>query len=54
METFIRGVKYIRTIYMTKNSEIIRLPEYYRMIFILADIFKSSRKALRIIVLKIE
>lgn len=54
IENFAKGIKHLRTIYLTDPEVTKNLPRNYRILFKLAGLFKSAREAHRIIVISID
>jgi len=53
IESFGSGIAYVKTIYLTDNSTIPKLPFWYRVMFGLADKFKAAKEAHRIFVMEL-
>ncbi|MEA4849370.1 MAG: class I SAM-dependent methyltransferase [Clostridiaceae bacterium] len=53
IEGYVKGAKYIKTLYLTDKNVIEMLPRNYQIIFRFAGLFKSAREAHRIFVVNI-
>ncbi len=53
IEGYIKGAKYLKTLYLTDKNMIEMLPKNYRTVFKLAGLFKSAREAHRVLVMNI-
>jgi len=53
IEDYVKGAKYVKTLYLTDKNVIERLPQGYRAMFRLAGLFKSAREAHRVFVVTV-
>lgn len=51
IECYTKGAKHLKTLYLTDENVIEMLPKNYRIIFMLAGLFKSAREAHRVFVM---